>query len=197
MPPPPPPGHTQDGKPERKCTRPQLSAWAAAAGGQGPLALAGNWAAKTEKYNAEHPSHTPIQATNQMFSWDGEGNIDWVDSHETWTLYSDGGSCKGKMSDTCGRDSSSSTIWTGVWSVNEQGLIECWVFKDGGHDNQYNTDKAETGDEVELDAKPVWFKIESEGGALVKMSKNSLEPEDELTFTAPHGDPERAVLRSQ
>ena len=31
MPPPPPPGRLQDGKPERKCTRSQLSEWAAAA----------------------------------------------------------------------------------------------------------------------------------------------------------------------
>ena len=194
MPPPPPPGQVQDGKPERKCTRPQLSEWAAAAGGWGPLALAGDWASKTEKYNV---GKSCPQATNQMFSWDGEGNVDWVDSHECWTLFSDDGSCKCRMSDTCGRDSSSSTIWTGVWSVNEQGLIECWVFKDGGHHNQYDERKAETGDEVELDANQVWFKIESEGTALVKMSKNSLEAGDELTFTAPHGDPERAVLRAK
>ena len=147
MPSPPPPGQAQDAKPERKCTRPQLSEWAAAAGGRGPLALAGDWAAKTEKYNV---GKSCPQATNQIFCWDGEGNVDWVGSHETWTLFSDDGSCKCRMSDTCGRDSSSSTIWTGVWSVNEQGLIECWVFKDGGHDNQYDERKAETGDEVEL-----------------------------------------------
>jgi hypothetical protein len=69
--------------------------------------------------------------------------------------------------------------------------------RDGGHTNQYDEKNAETGDEVELDAMPVWFKIESEGTALVKMSKNSLEAGDELTFTAPHGDPERAVLRAK
>jgi hypothetical protein len=127
MSPPPPPGQAQDGKPERKCTRPQLSEWAAAGTRRrAVLALAGDWAAKTEKFNETNPYSK--RAPSQMYCWDGEGNVDWVDSHETWTLFPDG-PCTCKLSDNCGRDSSSSTIWTGVWSVNEQRLIECWVFK--------------------------------------------------------------------
>ena len=121
---------------------------------------------------------------------------DWVDSYESVTLNADG-SCSSYNTSNSGRDSSSQARYSGVWSLNEKGLVECWIFDDGGYCNANDYKKADRGDGVELVVRPTWYKIESEGAALVRMCKNSLETEHEGQFSAPYSeDPERAVLRS-
>ena len=165
----------------RKCTFAALSEWAAAAACNRETTSLGWEETKGMK--------------KKDFSC--EAGSDWNDSFESMTLNADG-SCGGYRTSNSGRDSSSQERYSGVWFLNEQGLVECWLFQDGGYCNATNYIKADRSDGVELVVRPAWYKIESEGEALVRMCKNSLETEDEGQFSAPYSEePSRAVLRSR
>jgi hypothetical protein len=164
-------GGVQDGRTWRMCTEADLSAWAAAAGGQETLAT--GWG----------------EADSKDFKW--SGGKDWFDSYESVKLHVDG-TCSRRVSGNSGRDSSCSSWYTGAWSVNEHGLVECWHFKYRGHSGSTDFPSPQRGDNVEQRVTPSWFKIE--GATLVQMKKNSLEPEHECKFSAPYLDAERAVL---